>query len=144
MTNLWQHPQHLQAPPPVPVDIEVTGSTPVGRAFAMPVMVEFAPGYRFKLRKGRNQVLLPPGRFRAQLWSQYTFWQVGKASLDVDTTRGPVYFHYASPHTIYHRGAAGYEPQQRPGLKVARAWTIAYWSLLAAGLLLAVAVAVLR
>ncbi|WP_280402436.1 hypothetical protein [Nocardia carnea] len=68
---------------------------------------------------------------------------MGKASLDVDTTRGPVLFHYASPHTIYHRGAAGYEPQQRPGLSVARAWTIGYWSLIAAGLLLAVLAVVL-
>lgn len=127
----------------MPVDIEVSGSTPVGRAFAMPVLVEFAPGLRFRLQQGRNRILLPPGCFRADLWSQYTFWRVGKASVDVDTTRGPVYFHYSSPHTIYHRGAAGYQPQERPGKAVARVWTITYWSLLVAGLLSTVLVAVL-
>ena len=81
----------------------------------MPMAVEFAPGLRYSLRPGRNDLQLPPGRYRAQLWCQYGVWQVGKATIDIDTTRGPVWFHYAAPTTIYHQGAAGFAPQQRAG-----------------------------
>ncbi|WP_459546016.1 hypothetical protein [Nocardia sp. X0981] len=79
------------------------------------MLVEFAPGHRFLLNPGRNQFWLPPGRYHVQLWSQYAAWRAGKATIDIDTTRGPVWFHYAAPMTIYHRGAAGFQPQQRPG-----------------------------
>ncbi|MEV6324780.1 hypothetical protein AB0M45_26875 [Nocardia sp. NPDC051787] len=89
-----------------------------GRPWYLPMRVEFASGLRFELRPGRNQVFVPPGRYRVQLWSQFTLGKVGKATLDIDTTRGPVWFHYATPHSIYSAGAAGFHPQDRPGSTV--------------------------
>ncbi len=96
------------------------------------MLVEFAPGLRFRLRPGQNHLALPPGYYHARLWSQYTFWHVGKATLDIDTTRGPVRFFYAAPHTIYHSGAAGFHPQERPG----GSWRTAYYLLALLGLVL--------
>lgn len=98
----------------VPVRVEVTEMSGV-RPARLPTLAEFAPDRRHPLTPGRNDFSLPPGRYHVQLWSQYTFWRVGKATIDIDTTRGPVLFHYAVPYTIYHRGAAGFEPQERAG-----------------------------
>jgi hypothetical protein len=81
----------------------------------LPTLVEFEPDRRFVLTTGRNDFLLPPARYRVELWSQYAFWRVGKATIDIDTTRGPVLFHYAVPYAIYHRGAAGFGPRERAG-----------------------------
>lgn len=99
----------------VPVAVEVTEMSAVARPRHLPTLVEFAPGRRFVLTTGRNDFSLPPDRYRVELWSQYAFWRVGKATIDIDTTRGPVLFHYAVPYTIYHRGAAGFGPQERAG-----------------------------
>ncbi|WP_280244650.1 hypothetical protein [Nocardia abscessus] len=41
--------------------------------------------------------------------------RLGRAFLDIDTTRGPVHFFYAPPYTIWSQGAAGFRPVQRPG-----------------------------
>jgi hypothetical protein len=106
-------PSDRSAQTPVVVEVsEISGSA---RPAGLPTLAEFTPGHRFVLRTGRNEFSLPPGRYHVQLWSQYAFWRVGKATIDIDTTYGPVLFHYAVPYTLYHRGAAGFEPQQRQG-----------------------------
>lgn len=99
----------------VVVGIELSETRAAARPAALPTLVEFAPGHRYVLTAGRNEFMLPPGRYRARLWSQYAFWRVGKAALDIDTTNGPVLLHYAVPYTLYHRGAAGFTPQERRG-----------------------------
>ncbi|WP_336085016.1 hypothetical protein [Nocardia sp. SSK8] len=102
------------SPPAVPVAITASdGISLKGRRAKM--LAEFAPGFVVELGPGLNQVQLAPGRYRVQLWSQYVVWKVGKATLDIDTTRGPVHFHYAAPHTLYSPGAAGFHPVARPG-----------------------------
>ncbi|MEV6557521.1 hypothetical protein AB0M22_17515 [Nocardia sp. NPDC051756] len=100
--------------PAVAVVIEASAPITAGSR-RLATVADFGYGVRYSLARGRNHVMVPPGRYRVMLYSQYTFWQVGKAWLDIDTTRGPVLFHYASPYTIYSAGAAGFEPQQRPG-----------------------------
>lgn len=95
--------------------VELSETRAAARPAVLPTLVEFAPGHRYVLTTGRNDFSLPPGRYRAELWSQYAFWRVGKATLDIDTTNGPVLFHYAVPYTLYHRGAAGFTPQERQG-----------------------------
>jgi hypothetical protein len=76
--------------------------------------VDFGRGLHFQLLEGRNDLALPPGRFRAQLYSG-GWMRLGRAFLDIDTTRGPVHFFYAPPYTIWSKGAAGFHPVQRPG-----------------------------
>ncbi|APE33451.1 hypothetical protein BOX37_05120 [Nocardia mangyaensis] len=80
------------------------------------MMAEFAPGHVVELRPGPNHFQLLPGHHRVQLWSQYA-WRCGRATLDIDTTRGPVHLYYAAPYTIHSRGAAGFVPQERPGMR---------------------------
>ncbi|WP_139347649.1 hypothetical protein [Nocardia donostiensis] len=107
----------MHHPPPPQIPVVVAASAPITpRSRPLPMMVEFAPGLRFLLHPGNNQLFLPPGRYRAQLWSQYTFWRVGRAELDIDTTRGPVWLSYTTPRTIYGAGVAGFHPQARRGL----------------------------
>ncbi|WP_306359415.1 hypothetical protein [Nocardia sp. CC227C] len=105
--------------PPPGVPVTVVTSEPIRlRHGSAPMLVEFAPGLRFGLRPGENRIMLPTGCFRAQLWSQYAFWSVGRAALDIDTSRGPVWFYYAAPHTIYSAGAADFRVCTRPGAAV--------------------------
>jgi hypothetical protein len=49
--------------------------------------VDFGRGLHFELREGRNDLAVPPGRFRAQLYSG-GWMRLGRAFLDIDTTRG--------------------------------------------------------
>ncbi|MBF6209614.1 hypothetical protein IU433_05390 [Nocardia puris] len=110
-----QPPAHQPAPPQVPVHIGA--EEPLRpRWHALPMMAEIAPlGLRIRVEHGLGSITLPPGHYTIHFWSQYVLWRVGKASLNFDTTRGPVWLYYAAPHTIYSAGAAGFEPQQRPG-----------------------------
>ncbi|MFF3227185.1 hypothetical protein ACFYV7_30610 [Nocardia suismassiliense] len=97
----------------------IEASTPIkARARPLPMVADFGYGLQYPLAQGRNRVLVPRGRYRVLLYSQYTWWQVGKAWLDIDTTHGPTMFYYAPPYTIYSAGAAGFGPQQRPGRSV--------------------------
>lgn len=103
-------------PPAVPVVITTSeGITLKYRRAGM--RAELAPGHVVELREGPNHFQLPPGQHRIQMWSQYA-WRVGHATLDIDTTRGPVQLFYAAPHTLYSPGAAGFTPQDRPGRRV--------------------------
>ncbi|SUD48141.1 Uncharacterised protein [Nocardia otitidiscaviarum] len=105
--------------PPPWVPVTVVASKPIRlRHGSAPMLVEFAPGLRFDLRPGENRIMLPVGRFRAQLWSRYALWSVGRAVLDIDTTRGPVWLYYAAPRTIYSAGAADFRECERPGAGV--------------------------
>lgn len=98
----------------MPVVIDVSHSISA-RFRRLPMLVEFGPGLRFQLQPGQNQVLLAPGAYRAELYCQYAWMRVGRATLDIDTRYGPVWFSYAAPYTIYSAGAAGFQPQERPG-----------------------------
>ncbi|MFF2088465.1 hypothetical protein ACFVVM_32170 [Nocardia sp. NPDC058176] len=111
------YPAQPHHPPAVPVAITASDGIALKYRRAM-MMAEFAPGFVVELRTGVNQFQLAPGHYRVQLWSQYALWRVGHATLDIDTTRGPVHFHYASPHTLYSSGAAGFTPQERPGKNI--------------------------
>lgn len=97
----------------IPV-VVVAGTRIQARYQRMPMYVDFGHGLHFELREGRNDLALPPGRFRAQLYSG-GWMRVARAFLDIDTTRGPVHFFYAPPYTVLSRGAAGFHPVQRPG-----------------------------
>ncbi|PXX59686.1 hypothetical protein DFR70_11168 [Nocardia tenerifensis] len=107
----------FQRPAPTSaVAVFIEASTPIKSRYRHLTMVaDFGYGLRYSLAPGRNHVMVPPGHYRVQLYSQYTWWQVGKALLDIDTTRGPVQLYYTPPYTIYSAGAAGFWPQQRPG-----------------------------
>ncbi|WP_327117286.1 hypothetical protein OHB12_07055 [Nocardia sp. NBC_01730] len=97
----------------IPV-VVVAGTRIQARYQRMPIYVDFGRGLHFELWEGRNDLALPPGRFRAQLYSG-GWMRVGRAFLDIDTTRGPVNFFYAPPYTIWSQGAAGFHPVERPG-----------------------------
>ncbi len=90
-----------------------------GRPPAM--YVEVAPGRIVQLRPGRNELELPCGRRRLRFYSQYWFFQVGRAELDVDARPGqPLWLHYAAPYLIYSRGRAGFgQLGRRPGAAAA-------------------------
>lgn len=103
-------------PPGVPVTINASNGVQI-RWSSCPIMVDFGNDLRFQLRPDAvNQVTVPPGRYRAKLYSLYFGIKVGKAEIDVDTSNwAPVTFSYAAPYTIYSKGAAGYGELKRPG-----------------------------
>lgn len=108
-----------QRPPASQVLVDASNPVWAGRILAPPMFIEFVPGWRFHLSPGRNVLALPPGRYHAQLFSQYTFFRVGRAELVIDARPGrTVLVHYVAPYTIYSRGRAGYGalPNGRPGL----------------------------
>ncbi|MFC6014051.1 hypothetical protein [Nocardia lasii] len=109
-------PHQSYRPPLVPVGVTASDGIKV-KARRARMIAQFTPELVVELRPGFNEFQLPPGYYRVQLWSQYV-WKAGKATLDIDATRGPVHFHYAAPYTLYSAGSAGFTPLERPGLVV--------------------------
>ncbi|WP_280433243.1 hypothetical protein [Nocardia brasiliensis] len=106
-----------ERPAPVPaVAVVIETSAPITTGTRrLTTVADFGYGLRYSLMQGRNHLMVPKGQYRVALFSQYAWQRVGQAWIDIDAGHGPITFYYASPYTIYSVGAAGFEPQKRPG-----------------------------
>jgi hypothetical protein len=78
------------------------------------MVADFGIGLRHQLGAGSNQLRIPPGRYRLRMYSQLSWMRVAKADMAVEIRNEPLTIYYATPYTVFNRGAVGLVPQQRP------------------------------
>jgi hypothetical protein len=99
------------------VRVTVVASKPLrSQHHTFEMFADFGEGLRYSVRAGANQLRIPPGRYRLRMYSQLSWWRVAKAELTVGLRAEPVTIYYATPYTIFPRGAIGLVPQRRPFL----------------------------